>query len=165
MKNTDIYINPASQEIYADFYNGMLGTDMTWQEIFARTDRDINLQRVMNAMVFGRETRDRDSIPERAIGPTDDSLYDAEKDYHDREVSRITGKPLTEVQAMSSPEKRKILMDHRQKELSELIQAYYEKRGWSSSGIPAVDTLQQLGLWQYLSQEAQEKVMMLNGGS
>jgi aldehyde:ferredoxin oxidoreductase len=135
----------------------MLGTDMTWQEIFARTDRDINLQRVMNAMVFNRETRNRDWIPDRAIGPTDDALYDAEKDYHDGEVSRITGKPLPEVQAMSSSEKRKILMDHRKKELSELIQAYYEKRGWSSSGIPSVHTLQQLGLWQYLSEEAQDR--------
>ncbi|MDO9067973.1 MAG: aldehyde ferredoxin oxidoreductase C-terminal domain-containing protein, partial [Deltaproteobacteria bacterium] len=46
MQGTDIYINPASQEIYADFYNGVLGTDLTWQEIFAQTDRDINLQRV-----------------------------------------------------------------------------------------------------------------------
>jgi aldehyde:ferredoxin oxidoreductase len=165
MKNTDIYINPASQEIYADFYNGMLGADMTWQEIFARTDRDINLQRVMNALVFGRETRNRDWIPERAIGPTDDALFDAEKDYHDGEVSKITGKPLPEVQNMSSSEKRQILMDHRKKELSELIQAYYQKRGWSSSGIPSVDTLQQLGLWQYLSQEAQEGVIRLNGGS
>ncbi len=162
MKNTDIYINPASQEIYADFYNGMLGTDMTWQEIFAQTDRDINLQRVMNAMVFGPETRNRDQIPERAIGPTDDALYDAEKDYHDREVSRITGKSLPEVQAMGSPEKRKILMGHRQKELSELIDAYYEKRGWSSFGIPSVVTLQQLGLWHYLSQEAKEQVTRLS---
>jgi aldehyde:ferredoxin oxidoreductase len=165
MKDTDIYINPASQEIYADFYNGMLGTDMTWQEIFARTDRDINLQRVMNAMVFDRETRNRDSIPERAIGPTDDALYDAEKDYHDQEIRKITKKPLLEVQAMSSSEKRKILMDHRKTELAELIQAYYEKRGWSSSGIPSVHTLQQLGLWQYLNEEARTGVIKLNQDS
>ena len=52
----DIYINPASQEIYADFYNGMLGTDLTWEEIFAQTDRDINLQRVMNVMRYGDGT-------------------------------------------------------------------------------------------------------------
>jgi aldehyde:ferredoxin oxidoreductase len=165
MKNTDIYINPASQEIYADFYNGMLGTNMTWEEIFARTDRDINLQRVMNALVFGRETRNRDSIPERAIGPTDDFLYDAEKDYHDREVVRITGKHLPEVQGMSSSGKRKILMDHRKKELNDLIQAYYEMRHWSPSGIPSVQTLQRLGLWQYLSKEAQAGIVNLNGDS
>jgi len=54
-KNTDIYINPASQEIYADFYNGMLGTNMTWEKIFEQTDRDINLQRVMNMMAYEKK--------------------------------------------------------------------------------------------------------------
>ena len=77
MKDTDKFINPASQEIYADFYNGMLGTDLTWEEIFAQTDRDINLQRVMNVMVYGEETGKQDWIPERAIGPIDDDLYDS----------------------------------------------------------------------------------------
>ena len=91
-KDTDKYINPASQEIYADFYNGMLGTDLTWEEIFAQTDRDINLQRVMNVMVYGEETGEHDWIPDRAIGPTDDRLYEAERDYNDEELSRHSGK-------------------------------------------------------------------------
>ena len=33
-ENADIYINPASQELYADFYNGMLGTDSDLGEDF-----------------------------------------------------------------------------------------------------------------------------------
>ena len=32
----------------------MLGTDLTWEEIFAQTDRDINLQRVMNCHALRR---------------------------------------------------------------------------------------------------------------
>ncbi len=97
MKDTDKYINPASQEIYADFYNGMLGTDLTWEEIFAQTDRDINLQRVMNVMVYGAETGKQDWIPERAIGPIDDDLYDAEKEYNDGELCRFLGKSPEEI--------------------------------------------------------------------
>ncbi len=89
VKDTDKFINPASQELYADFYNGMLGTDLTWEQIFAQTDRDINLQRVMNVMVYGGETGKNDWIPERAIGPLDDELYDAEKEYNDGEIGRI----------------------------------------------------------------------------
>ena len=49
---------------------------MAWQEIFAQTDRDINLQRIMNAGTYGRDTGRHDWIPDRAIGPTDDALYD-----------------------------------------------------------------------------------------
>ena len=156
-QNMDIYINPASQELYADFYNGMLGTEMTWQEIFAGTDRDINLQRVMNAMVFGRETVNRDWIPDRAIGPTDDRLYESEKEYHDQELVRITGKTPAEIEAMESGEKREILMNHRKGELARLVRVYYEERGWNASGIPTVATLQQIGLWQYLNEATQAK--------
>ena len=87
--NEDVYINPASQDIYADFYNGMLGTDLTWEQIFAQTDRDINLQRVMNVMQYGEDTAAYDWIPERAIGPTEDLLYEAEADYYDAEVERV----------------------------------------------------------------------------
>jgi aldehyde:ferredoxin oxidoreductase len=158
MKGTDIYINPASQEIYADFYNGMLGTDMTWEEIFAQTDRDINLQRVMNVLHYGAETLDHDWLPERAIGPTDDSLYEGELDYHDLEVSTILGRPLEVMQAISTEEKRTVLMNHRKEELHNLVRIYYEARGWNESGIPTVATLKQLRLWDFLTEAAQMRI-------
>ena len=56
-RDGDKYINPASQEIYAEFYNGMLGTNMTWEQIFEQTDRDINLQRIMNIMTYRKNRR------------------------------------------------------------------------------------------------------------
>lgn len=160
-QNMDIYINPASQEIYADFYNGMLGTEMTWQEIFAQTDRDINLQRVMNAMVFGRETVKKDWIPDRAIGPTDDRLYENEKEYNDQELGRITGKIPAEIETMKSAEKREILMNHRKVELARLVRVYYEERGWNASGIPTVDTLKRIGLWKFLNEATRARISEL----
>jgi len=160
---TDIHINPASQEIYADFYNGMLGTDLTWQEIFAQTDRDINLQRVMNVLRFGRSTAEKDWIPERAIGPTEDILYESEAEYNDGEVARILSKPLAEVQDIPTSEKRRLLMDERVADLKKLVKVYYEERGWNESGIPTVATLQGLGLWGFLTEEARERITELNG--
>ena len=162
-KNTDIYINPASQEIYADFYNGMLGTNMTWEKIFEQTDRDINLQRVMNIMVYDKETGDHDWIPDRAIGPTEDSLYEREKDYNDQQLSTILNKPLTEIAKIKTAEKREILMKHRKEELRKLIAVYYAQRGWSQTGIPKVETLKQISLWNFLSDEARTKVTAMNG--
>jgi aldehyde:ferredoxin oxidoreductase len=159
--NTDKYINPASQQIYADFYNGMLGTDMTWEKIYEQTDRDINLQRVMNIMVFGRDTGRHDWTPDRAIGPIDDKLYDAEKEYHDREVSGYLGKSFEEIKSMSSAQKREILMKHRKEQLNRLIQTYYHERGWNASGIPTPDTLKRVGLWNFLNEETREKIAEL----
>jgi len=160
--NSDIYINPASQKLYADFYNGMIGTNMTWEEIFAQTDRDINLQRIMNAMVFGSETGANDWIPERAIGPIDEELYEAERNYHDAQVSSILNKHIAEVQTMWTSKKREILMESRKAQLTSLIQAYYHERGWNSQGIPEIDTLKKIGLWKFLNEETRLRLQKLH---
>jgi aldehyde:ferredoxin oxidoreductase len=162
MKNTDIYINPASQEMYAEFYNGMLGTDLTWEKIYERTDRDINLQRVMNAVIFGEKTGGHDWVPDRAIGPTDDDLYDAEKDFHDAEVGKILGKPLEDVDKMKTKDKREILMNFRKEQLRKLIETYYRERGWNENGVPKVETLKKIGLWEFLNYETQTKITEMN---
>jgi len=162
-KDTDIYINPASQEIYADFYNGMLGTTLTWEQIFEQTDRDINLQRLMNILAFGATTFEHDWIPDRAIGPTEDSLYDAEKDYNDGELGKILNKPLADIAPMATAEKRECLMKHRKEELSKLIAVYYAERGWSDKGIPKIETIKKIGLWDFLTAETKTKIAAMNG--
>lgn len=157
----DIYINPASQEIYAEFYNGLLGTELGWEEIFAQTDRDINLQRVLNVLHYGEETGRYDWIPDRAIGPTDDALYETEAEYNDGEVTRRLGRKLEEVRRMPVRERREILMESRKDELRKLIDVYYQERGWSPSGIPTRDTLERLGLWGFLSEEVRSVITLL----
>ena len=142
-------------------FNAMLGTDMTWQEIFAQTDRDINLQRVMNVMHYGCNTTGYDWIPDRAIGPTDDALYESEAVYNDGEVARISGVSAAETAAMSTAAKREALMAFRKQELTKLIQVYYAERGWNAVGVPFIDTLQELGLWEYLTIQAQGSIMAL----
>jgi aldehyde:ferredoxin oxidoreductase len=159
--NTDIFINPASQEIYADFYNGMLGTNLGWEEIFAQTDRDINLQRVLNVLRYGQETQDYDWIPDRAIGPTDNELYELEKEYNDSDLASRLGKTLDDLMNMPTGEKRELLMGDRKKELHHLINVYYEERGWNSHGIPTPETLKQLGLWEFLNEEARSIIARL----
>jgi aldehyde:ferredoxin oxidoreductase len=158
----DIYINPASQEIYADFYNAMLGTDLGWEAIFAQTDRDINLQRVMNCLRFGTETGRMDWIPERAIGPTDDHLYETEHAENDQELCAVLGLTMKELMSHNTAGKREMLMNHRKEQLRKLVKVYYEQRGWNANGIPTVATLQGLGLWNFLTDEARARITELN---
>lgn len=158
----DIFINPASQEIYADFYNAMLGTNMGWEEIFAQTDRDINLQRVMNCLRFGAETGRMDWIPERAIGPTDDRLYETEQAENDQELCTALGLTMKELVRHSTAEKREMLMNHRKEQLKKLVMVYYQQRGWSANGVPTVATLQGLGLWGFLTDEARVRISELS---
>jgi aldehyde:ferredoxin oxidoreductase len=162
-ENTDIYINPASQELYADFYNGMLGASLTWEKIFEQTDRDINLQRVLNVLAFGAKTALQDWIPDRAIGPTEDGLYDLEKDYNDEQLCAILNKSAAEIEKMEISFRREALMEHRKTELRKLISVYYEERGWTDQGIPKIATLKQIGLWNYLNSEAKNTIADLTG--
>ncbi len=162
VENPDMHINPATQEIYAEFFNGVLGTDLTWQEIFQQTDRDINLQRVMNVMVYGSKASAMDWIPDRAIGATDDLLYESEREYNDQQLEQILAKTSAEIQLLSTADKREALINFRKGELRELIGIYYRKRGWNAHGIPTVETLKQLGLWEYLNEESRKKIAELN---
>jgi len=102
-------------------------------------------------------------IPERAIGPIDDALYEAEREYHDGELCRTLGKSPEEIRNLPTAEKRELLMKHRKAQLRELIQAYYRERGWTSSGIPTPAILQQIGLWDFLTEEARRKISTLAG--
>ncbi|MDD5775823.1 MAG: aldehyde ferredoxin oxidoreductase C-terminal domain-containing protein, partial [Candidatus Omnitrophica bacterium] len=163
VRNADKYINPASQEIYAEFYNGIFGTNLTWEQIFAQTDRDINLQRVMNVLFYDKTVGRQDWIPDRAIGPIDDDLYEAEKAYHDQELGQVLGKSPAGINKMRTVEKRECLMQSRKEQLRRLIQAYYRERGWTASGIPLPDTLKNVGLWPFLSEEAKTRINMLAG--
>ncbi|KIE17030.1 hypothetical protein DS62_07095 [Smithella sp. SC_K08D17] len=63
---------------------------------------------------------------------------------------------------MPTTEKREILMKHRKEELKKLIGVYYAQRGWNETGIPKVETLQRIGLWNFLSDEAKAKVTAMN---
>ena len=157
----DKYINPASQDIYADFYNGVLGTNLNWEEIFAQTDRDINLQRVLNVLHYGRKTVDYDWIPDRAIGPTDDVLYDAEAEFNNRDLAERLGMAPEDLKGMTTSQKRELLMEHRKNQLRRLIGIYYGQRGWNSCGIPLPETLKQLGLWEFLDDEARSLISEL----
>lgn len=159
----DIYINPASQELYADFYNGMLGTALTWEKIFEQTDRDINLQRVMNVLCFGKETAQHDWIPDRAIGPTEDALYELEENYNDQQLTKITDQKPDAIQAMTTEEKRAMLMMQRKAQLRRLIDVYYAERGWTKDGVPKIETLKKIGLWSILSDEAKTRIAVLSG--
>jgi aldehyde:ferredoxin oxidoreductase len=117
----------------------------------------------MNVMVYGKETARQDRIPDRAVGPTDDRLYDVEKEYNDRELAGFLGKSVADVQDLPTSEKREMLMKRRKELLQELIQVYYRARGWNSSGIPTPETLKQIGLWGFLTEEAKTKILEMAG--
>ena len=58
---------------------------------------------------------------------------------------------------MDTSEKREILINFRKEQLRKLIQVYYQERGWNASGIPTIDTLKRIGLWDFLNEETKDR--------
>ena len=85
-------------------------------------------------------------------------VFNPEKDYHDQELSRFLRKPLSEIAVMEPSEKREILIDNRKEQLRKLIRIYYQERDWNASGIPTIDTLKRIGLWDFLNEEVKTKI-------
>ncbi|HVN96762.1 MAG TPA: aldehyde ferredoxin oxidoreductase C-terminal domain-containing protein [Syntrophorhabdaceae bacterium] len=81
--------------------------------------------------------------------------------YNDREVGAVLGKSRSEVSSMGLSERRSVLLKDRKEKLRSLIQVYYRERGWNEYGIPRVETLVRLGLWDYLNQEAKAEITIL----
>ncbi len=53
-------------------------------------------------------------------------------------------------------------MEYRRNELKKLIGVYYAERGWNELGIPKVETLKAMGLWDFLCDETWVKIRSLN---
>lgn len=64
---------------------------------------------------------------------------------------------------METAEKRAILMKQRREELKKLIGVYYRQRGWTERGIPTVETIRGIGLWDFLEEETKEAITRING--
>jgi aldehyde:ferredoxin oxidoreductase len=62
---------------------------------------------------------------------------------------------------MDTTDKRTELIAFRKQELTKLIQVYYAERGWNAGGVPFIDTLKELGLWEFLTLQAQGSMMAL----
>jgi aldehyde:ferredoxin oxidoreductase len=71
-------------------------------------------------------------------------------------------KPLEDIYKMNMKNKRGILMNFRKEQLRKLIQTYYAERGWNANGVPKVETLKKIGLWDFLNGETQTKITEMN---
>ena len=109
---------------------------MAWQQIFEQTDRDINLQRVMNVMVYGEETARHDWIPDRAIGPTDDWLYELEREFNDWNWRVCSTRDPQKLPGMGTTEKRDAADGASQTGVIQADSGLLRERGWSERGFP-----------------------------
>jgi aldehyde:ferredoxin oxidoreductase len=127
---------------YADYFSAVTGRKATPDDLIAMSETVYNFQRIFNLkMGFGR--REHDDIPYRAVGPVTEDEYLSREERYDKQLAE--GHQI-DINGKSTAEKVAILRKLREEQYEKLKDAVYKRRGWTSDGIPSLDTVKRLGI-------------------
>lgn len=128
---------PEHVQNYVDLFSGVTGRNITKEDIIAMSEGVYNFQRVFN-LKMGFGTREHDAIPYRSAGPVTVEEYESRAERYDKQLKELVG---YDPEGKSTVEKLKILRKYREEQYQKLIDAVYERRGWTTNGIPTLETL------------------------
>jgi aldehyde:ferredoxin oxidoreductase len=112
------------------------------EDLLRQSERVYTFQRVFNLrMGYGR--RADDAIPYRSMGPVTVEEYESRQERYDRQLRELVG---IDPEGKSSAEKLAALRAYREAQYERLIDAVYQRRGWTSDGVPTLEKLRELGI-------------------
>ncbi len=133
---------PEHVENYCWLYEGVTGEKIDIDGIIEQSEKVYNFQRIFNLrMGFG--TREHDYPPYRAMGPVTPTEYDDRRDYYDEVLTNEIG---LDIRGMSTEQKITELRKYREKRYDQLVDAVYQRRGWTKNGVPTLETIRRLGI-------------------
>jgi aldehyde:ferredoxin oxidoreductase len=133
---------PAHVQNYVDLFSAVTGREVTEQDLIGQSEGVYNFQRVFNIRL-GKGLREDDAIPYRSAGPVTLEEYESRAERYDQQLRRDLG---LEPEGMTTEEKIRALREYREDQYEKLIDAVYDRRGWTENGVPQLETLQRLGV-------------------
>ncbi len=133
---------PKHTQAYCDFFAGVTGREVTADDLITMSERVYNFQRIFN-LKMGFGTRQHDAIPYRSMGPVTEEEYVSRQKRYDEQLKDSDG---ISPETMSVSEKLDLVRKHREDRYEKLLDAVYLRRGWTSNGIPKVETVKKLGI-------------------
>ncbi len=133
---------PEHVQNYVDIYKAITGKPMDKKELIRQSERVYNFQKVF-CMRFGKGRRIDDVPPYRAVGPVTEEEYLSRQERYDKHLVDKLG---LDPSGMSTAEKMAKLRAYREDQYQQLIDAVYERKGWTPEGVPTVEHLQAIGM-------------------
>lgn len=133
---------PEHVENYWRFFEGMTGKPLDEKGMLLQSERVFNLQRLIS-YYLGYGTRKDDIPPLRAIGPVTEEEYLSRQERYDRQIKEEIG---VDPEEKSALEKLTLLREYRYSQYNKVLDAAYERRGWSKDGVPTVERLKEIGI-------------------
>ncbi|HSV88579.1 MAG TPA: aldehyde ferredoxin oxidoreductase C-terminal domain-containing protein, partial [Bacteroidales bacterium] len=133
---------PEHVDNYVTIYQAVTGNPFSKEELIRQSERVYNFQRVFN-LRRGYGKRIHDKQPYRAAGPVTVEEYESRAERYDKQLKELLG---VEPAGKTTPEKISILRKHREAQYEKLVDAVYQRRGWTPNGIPTLEHLKELGM-------------------
>ncbi|MBN1411195.1 MAG: hypothetical protein JW969_10135 [Spirochaetales bacterium] len=133
---------PGHVRNYVSIFYAVTGIQVDNDEIIRQSERVYNLQRIFNVrMGCGRRVNDR--VPYRSQGPVTVEEYESRAERYDGQLLELAG---FDPEGKTTAEKMAVLRKYREDQYEKLIDAVYERRGWTNNGIPTIKKLKELGM-------------------
>lgn len=127
---------------YLEVYEGVTGNPLTEEGMIRQSERVYNFQRIFNIR-RGYGLRKHDAQPYRAAGPVTVEEYESRAERYDGQLKDTIG---VDPAGKSTEEKMAILREYREGQYEKLLDAVYERRGWTNNGVPKIEYLKELGM-------------------
>lgn len=133
---------PEHVDNYVTVYNGVTGSNIDKHEMIRQSERVYNFQRIFNIR-RGFGLRKHDAQPYRAAGPVTIEEYESRSERYDKQMLELIG---IDPSGKSTAEKVAITRKYRENQYEKLLDAVYERRGWTKNGVPKIEHLKKIGM-------------------
>jgi aldehyde:ferredoxin oxidoreductase len=133
---------PEHQENYCWLYEGVTGPAVTMDDLIYQSEKVYQFQRVFN-LRLGFGTRRHDYPPYRAVGPVSTKEYESRLERYDKQLREEVG---IDPSGMTTAEKIAAVRKFREDRYEQLVDAVYQRRGWTENGVPKEETVRRLGI-------------------
>ena len=133
---------PEHVENYFKLYTAITGEPLTWEGLINQSERVYNFQRVFNIRQ-GYGHRKDDYPPYRSMGPVLEDEYVMREERYDKQMKEKIG---IDPEGKTVAEKVKITREYRMSQYEKLVDAVFNRRGWSPDGCPTPEHLKNIGM-------------------
>lgn len=133
---------PEHVENYTWLHEGVTGIKVAPEDLMRQSEKVYQFQRAFN-LRLGFGTREHDYPPYRAVGPVTAIEYESRQERYDPILQNEIG---IDPAQLSTSEKVAALRRYRENRYEQLVDSVYKRRGWTSNGVPRVETLLALGM-------------------
>ncbi len=133
---------PEHVDNYVTIFKAVTGKPFDKKEMILQSERVYNFQRIFN-LKRGYGIRKYDAQPFRAAGPVTIEEYESRAERYDKQLEELLG---YDTRGKSTSDKMKVLRIYREDQYEKLIDAVYQRRGWTKNGVPKISHLQKIGM-------------------